>query len=223
MDDPLHPTPQAQRLENLAARHETRVLNPAYSLLVRRLRLVLPLLAVMIVAAVFTWGLLDRNTVIEKTDPKDTMDKAQNELLAAHFESVDEEGRPFLITARKAAQGKPEDGQDQKMIYLDDPEGQYSISEEETLKIAAPKGAYHQQKQTLVLAGGVRFQSSGGYALETNTVEADIKEGTASSDSPLTGEGPSGSLSAQGFTADNKRGTLVLLGPARMILKPEAL
>lgn len=213
----------APRLENLIASGQTRILNPAYSRVVRRLRLALPLAAVALVMAVFTWGLLDEGTVVADKDSNDTMQDARNELVSARFESVDEEGRPYEVTARRAVQGKREEGQDEKMIYLTDPRGIFALAEDEALEISAPYGAYHQQKETLSLTGGVLFGSKSGYKLRTQSIEADMKAGTARSGTQLSGSGPSGSIEAQGFAADNKRGMLVLKGPARLTIKPEAL
>lgn len=210
------------RLENLVADGQRRELNPAYSRLVRRLRLILPLAAVVLVMSVFTWIILERDTVVEK-NPDNSMQQARNELVSARFESVDEEGRPYEVTAQRAVQGKPEDGQDEKMIYLTAPRGKFTVATDEAFEISAPEGAYHQQKETLSLTGGVSFGSQSGYALRTQAIEADLKAGTARSGTRLTGNGPSGSVEAQGFSADNKRGMLVLKGPARVIIKPEAL
>lgn len=215
--------PRQDRLENLVVGEGARVLNPAYSRMVRWLRLVLPLFAVAIVVMLFTWIMLDRNTVVEQSGDGDSMNKARNELMAARFESRDSSGNPYTVTADRAFQGKAALGQDEKMIYLDLPSGTLSMEDGKTISVKAAEGRYHQQEENLMLDGGVSLTTSDGYTMETARVFIEMKDSTAKSNTPLRGEGPGGSVEALGFLADNEKGRVILKGPAKLILKPEAL
>lgn len=214
---------QQERLENLVVGAEERVLNPAYSKVVRKLRLILPLVAVAIVVMLFTWTILDDTAEISE-NPKDKgAEQTRNELLEARFESRDEAGRPYTITAARALQGKPELGQDEKTIYLDKPSGQMALEQGQTLGLTAQEGTYDQDAGALDLQGGVALNTTDGYEMRTDKVMISLNDSTARSDTPLEGKGPAGSVEAKGFSADNEKGLLVLKGPARLIIKPEAL
>ncbi|MCD8496900.1 MAG: LPS export ABC transporter periplasmic protein LptC [Alphaproteobacteria bacterium] len=196
------------RLDNLVVGEGVRVLNPAYSKLVRWLRLVLPLVAVIIVVMLFTWSMLDRNTVVaEKSDDGD-MNQASNELVSARFESRDSSGRPYVITAERAVQGRPEQGQDDKTIYLDGPHGEMTLESGEKIEVKAANGAYQQEREELNLNGGVHFGTTDGYRANTEEVFVHLKNSQAQSSSVLEGEGPAGSVRAQGFPPTMKKADL---------------
>ncbi|MCD8562841.1 MAG: LPS export ABC transporter periplasmic protein LptC [Alphaproteobacteria bacterium] len=214
---------ERERLENLVVGAEERVLNPAYSKLVRKLRLILPLVAVAIVVMLFTWTLLDDTAQIAETPKGKGKDQTQNELLEARFESRDTSGRPYVITAARAVQGKPEQGQNEKTIYLDKPTGQMTLEEGRTLDLTALQGTYDQDNGALDLMGGVDLHTTDGYEMHTEKVLVSLNDSRAQSDTPINGKGPTGSVEAKGFSADNEKGLLVLKGPARLIIKPEAL
>lgn len=216
--------PRQERLENLVVGAEARVLNPAYSRMVRWLRLLLPLVAVAIIVTLFTWTLLDDNQQIAEK-PKDRgMEDAENELVSPKFESRDLKGNPFTVTALHAVQGKPEQGQDDKTIYLEKPTGEMTLIERnQKLSITALHGAYDQARQTLDLEGGVTLNTENGYEMRTEKVFISLKDSQANSKTALRGSGPAGTLEAAGFTADNEKGKLVLKGPARLVIKPEVL
>lgn len=212
-----------ERLENLVVGAEERILNPAYSKVVRWLRLVLPLVAVAIVVMLFTWTLLDDTTQVAEKPKGKGMDQTQNELLEARFESRDSSDRPYVITAARAVQGKPERGQDEKTIYLEKPTGHMTMEEGRTLNLTARQGTYDQDNASLDLAGGVDLNTTDGYEMHTEKVFISLNDSRAQSDTALNGQGPAGMVEAAGFSADNEKGLLVLKGPARLIIKPEAL
>jgi lipopolysaccharide export system protein LptC len=215
--------PRQDRFENLVVGADARVLNPAYSKIVRWLRLVLPLVAVAIVVMLFTWTLLDESTQIAEKPKGKGMDQAENELVAAKFESRDSNGNPFTLTAARALQGQPKEGQDEKIIYLEKPSGEMLLEQGRTITLSAVQGEYDQGRQALRLEGGVRLSTGDGYEVDTDKVLVNIKDSRADSSAPVTGHGPAGTIEALGFSADNEQGRLILKGPARLVIKPEAL
>lgn len=214
---------EPKRLENLVVNEGVRVLNPAYTKLVRWLRLLLPMGAVVIVVMLFSWVLFDKDNVVSDKSGEAGMDQARNELVEARFESRDSSGRPYTITALKAVQGKRELGQDEKMIYLDTPTGTMTLEDGRIIEVKSKEGTYHQTKEELGLNGGITLTSTDGYALKTKTIFVSMKDGIAKSNTPLQGLGPSGSVEARGFEANNETGHFILKGPAKLVIKPEAL
>lgn len=212
-----------KRLENLVVKEGVRALNPAYTKLVRWLRLLLPLVAMAIVLALFSWTFFDKDTVVADKSDEERVKEARNELVAPRFESRDSSGRPYSVTAKRATQGKRENGQDEKMIYLEDPSGEMIFDEKRTFSVTAKTGSYHQALEELTLENDVLLTSTDGYMFRTKSVFVSTKKGQARSSSPLQGKGPSGSIEARGFEADNTAGRIVLKGPAKLVIIPEAL
>lgn len=213
---------EAEKLSRLSAGEERRSFNTRHSTLVRWLRLILPMIAIAITAAVFTWiGLDEGQVVLEQTMPEE--EKAtRNELLNPHFESRDEKNQPYSITALKAVQ----DEQDEKLVHLENPAGEMILNSGDFLKISADSGRYHQENETLGLNDNVTLNytpESGLYVISTAAVHINLKTSEAVSENPVQGNGPLGRIEAQGFRATMESGRLIFNGPAKLTINREAL
>ena len=70
--------------------------------------------------------------------------------------------------------------------------------------VSAPAGRYFLDEDRLEVAGPVKLRSDGGYTLDAETVQVDLKRRTVKTDDPVTGQLPMGS-----FRADRMNGDLV--------------
>lgn len=189
--------------------------NPGYSLLIRRLRLVLPLAALAIAAVVFTWGSMSETRIIpaiEDTALPKILGK--NELLNPRFESTDEKNQPYTITAERAVQGEANDN----LIILEKPVGDMLLSSGNRVALKADNGAFRQDTQRLFLRGHVRMLHDAGYEMETAQLQVDLAKSTAWSEDPVSGRGPAGTLEATGLQASTPDGHLIFNGPAKLVL-----
>ncbi len=189
--------------------------NPRYSKFVRRMRLILPLIALGIVAIIFTWGNMSEESFVSTKDPANAPKSiGKNELLNPRFESIDEKGQPFTITAKRALQGKENDN----LVILEEPVGDMMLEGGSWIAIESDQGAFRQDNQRLLMRGNVRLFHDQGYQMSMEQLNIDMKGNTAWSETPVYGQGPEGTLSAQGLNADSNKEILIFTGPATLVL-----
>jgi lipopolysaccharide export system protein LptC len=68
------------------------------------------------------------------------------------------------------------------------------------------------------LANNVSLFQDKGYEMQTTEATIRLKDGSASSRTPVQSQGPFGQLQAQGFELTNKGDNVVFLGPATLVL-----
>lgn len=206
------------RLERLSRYRGDRAIggSESYSALIRRMRIILPLVAMAIIAALMAWPSMDNKISVLKEEQAASLQTIRkNELTNPKFESIDEKSQPYSLTAKRAVQ----DEQDEQILHLEQPEGELALNSGEKVGLKADKGLYLQAASQLKLNDDVRLLHSEGYEMGMTHLDLDLKAGTAQTDSDISGKGPAGSLEAKGLNADNANGLLVFHGPARLILK----
>jgi lipopolysaccharide export system protein LptC len=206
------------RLERLSRYRSERSGNSSesYSALIRRMRIILPLFAMAIIAALMAWPSMDNKISVLKEEQTASLQTIRkNELTGPKFESVDEKSQPYTLTALRAVQ----DEQNEEIMHLEQPEGKLALNSGEQVGLKADKGIYYQVPSQLKLNENVRLLHSEGYEMSMTHLDIDMKAGTAETDSNIEGNGPAGTLKAQGMNADNNAGILVFHGPAKLTLK----
>ena len=192
-----------------------KIYNQSYSKFVRWMRLVLPLMALVIVAMLFTWtGMEEEIAIPLQQQAAQQKDIGKNELLNPRFESTDENKQPYTVTAKRAIQSE----EDEKLVILERPVADMLLNTGNWIAVEADKGAYHQETQKLFLEGHVRLFHDEGYQMETAKLHVDVAKNLAWSDNDVYGQGPAGTLEAKGLKADNETGRVVFVGPARLVL-----
>ncbi len=206
----------SQRLNRLSAHaQKERGFNFRYSLFIRRMRVVLPLAALCIIAILFSWNMLKQDAIIpQKPETKDGQDVTKNELLDPRFDSVDQKNQPYSITAEKAVQAE----NDNQMILLEKPLADLTLNNGNWIAVEAQQGAYNQETQRLLLKGDVNLYHDTGYNLKMAELDVDVDQEKAWTETIVQGQGPMGLLDAKGMQADSKAGTLVFKGPAKLVL-----
>lgn len=209
-------------LENLQLRSRTTGRKAAArSRLVRRLRIALPVLALVLIATFF---FNTRNQGVDEAflEEFQTLTAATDELRMANprFTGVDDKGRPFLITANAAMQ-MPED---QDIVELDSPRAVQGDADE-TSVVTADKGVYQRELNILQLTEDVMLEHEIGnevYVLRSPAATVDIKGETVSSNAGVGGAGPGGrALKADTMTAYNAENRIVFEGNVSMRIYPD--
>lgn len=202
-----------------------RAYNPAYSRIIRRVRLILPILALIIVGVIFTWGNMNDTRVMPVQNQNQNQNQGQgqgqtqaditkNELTSPRFESRDEKAQPYTITADRATQSRDQDD----LIELENPVGDILLNDGHWLALKAQSGRFSQDSQHLDLTGNVQIFHDAGYQMNTEKLFIDLKANHATSDAMIEGHGPAGTLKATGLKADRTAQTLRFFGPARLTL-----
>jgi hypothetical protein len=85
--------------------------------------------------------------------------------------------------------------------------------------VTAATAMYQSQAQLLDLFGDVNLVHENGTRFVTNTAHVDVAADTALGDDPVTGHGPSGDITAQGFRVVDRGNTIVFTGKSNLLLK----
>jgi lipopolysaccharide export system protein LptC len=133
-------------------------------------------------------------------------------LTQPRYSGVDQEGRPFTITASMARQVG------QERTNLTDPKGDITLGADSWLMVQASQGVYMQRTSELDLSGNVTLYRDDGTTLQTDTAVVDLHAGAASSGDKVHVEGPFGTLDAQGFTVLDRGAVVQFAGPGRLVL-----
>lgn len=215
---------KASRLANLDANRGQTAdnINRGYSRFIRKVQIALPVLALLLIALIFGTNIYEGDKIVpleqEEVRPQIRQDIGKNELINPQFESMDEKGQPFKITADKATQ----DSSDQNSnMLLENPSGKMDLKSGENVTLSANAGNYKQLDQYLDLNENVILTHSGGYKLTTNTLHIDLASNKAWSNEAVRVTGPEGEINANGLEASSNNETLIFKGPAKMLLTLE--
>lgn len=201
------------RLLNLGRRKRARV-NRSYSVYVRSLRLLLPIIALTIVSVVLIWPNMDETVTPMKREEVIPETAGRNELINPRFESANKDMRPYTITADRAVQSV----ENQDMVMLEKPAATIALDEQSNMAAKAERGTYQQEKETLLLEGQVTVSHSNGYVLKSERLNVSMPERRAWTDLPIEVDGPEGHIEAKSMNTDNANGVLTFHGPAKMTL-----
>ena len=219
-DKPLSQTPpqaiQQERLERLSrhAGNTTAQYSASYSKFVRMARLMLPIVALVIIAVLFAWPNMKTQNIPAVESSEEQRLSGRKELLNPVFQSVDQKSQPYKVIAKRAIQGAT----NENLIVLEEPTGHVILNSGERLDIQSTNGAYRQDAQRLFLEDQVELLYSGEYKLETSELDIDMKESQAWSEKDVTVTGPMGVLVAKGVEARNAEGLLLFFGPVKLTL-----
>lgn len=216
------PNESGERLATLRMRTRlTGTQAAARSTMIRRLRLILPLLALLLVAAFFITAREEASDDVFLNDFAD-VEAVPTDLQMANpeFTGVDDQGNPFNITATSAVR-RPEEKQS---VDLVDPRA-VTRRGDRPVVIFAHRGAFAEDTNMLSLSSGVTLeQEIGGrnYVLRTPAATVAMETETVQSEAGVEGEGPGGArLKADRLDADSGAGRVRFEGNVSMRLYPK--
>jgi lipopolysaccharide export system protein LptC len=192
----------------------------AYSLFVGVLKVVLPAFAAALVLLVVVWQQL-----VPETDrfrigiSRISLDQAENlSMMNARYDGVDEQNRPFSVTADLATQ----ENADADIVDLALPKADITLEDGTWLVITAKTGRYRREAETVELNDDVVLFHDQGFEVRTDAATIFLREGAARGSAPVHGQGPSGMLASEGFHLIDRGKRIIFTGKSRMVLYPEA-
>lgn len=189
-----------------------------YTRFVAWMKLVLPIIATAVIALVVIWPHLE-------TEPESfrlglsnisVHGKSGQQVVNARFTGNDSENRPFTVTADSALQ--PVGGGDS--FELEFPKMDISMANGSWVALSANSGTFNKAAEILVLTGGVNLFHDSGYEFQTRAAEFDLGSGTARGSQPVAGQGPFGTINAEGFKVLDHGRRIIFTGKAKLIVYP---
>lgn len=219
-DPPFEPPaapPAAATVRQVRARSATG----RYSRFVSLMKMALPAAAVLLAVLVVLWPQMQKATTdllsLGFSDLRGPAGQTQR-LINPRYHGVDGGNKPFTITADLAEETESGSG----AVRLTNPKADMTLDDGAWIMVGARRGLYHQDSTVMDLSGGVDVFHDSGYELHTDAATVNPRQGTASSTTPVAGQGPLGTLAAEGFTYDRAAGRLVFTGRAHLTIRPGA-
>lgn len=191
-----------------------------YSRVIKRVQIVLPILALGILLVTLNWNRFQEDAITPMQERAEEMvqpDVGKNELLNPRFESVDDKNQPYMVTAQRAVQAKD----DEDLVTLEKPSGEIRLNSGNVVSIRSETGTYKQEAQQLFLQDKVQLFYDDAYEMNTQELYVDMQASKAWSDVDVSAKGPEGTLEAKGLKGSTLDDTLIFTGPAKLVLLVE--
>ncbi len=191
-----------------------------YSRFVTWMKLILPAVAVLLVVLIMAWPQL------QSKDNRFRIGFSSLKLNAAGDPSMvnprylgsDKSKQTYSITADLAKNLLSGDA----AIELEMPKADIALEDGTWLVLTAESGVYGRNQGKLDLVGAVNLFHDSGYEFRTAKASVDLKKGIAVSTMPVEGQGPFGTLKAQGFRLEKNSKVIYFTGKSSLTLYPGA-
>ena len=136
-------------------------------------------------------------------------------MLNPRYAGVDRYNRPYVVTSAVGRQASNRDD----LMSLERPRAEMTMHNGALVVVTAATAMYQSQAQLLDLFGDVNLVRDDGTRFVTNTAHVDVAADSAVGNDPVSGHGPSGDITAQGFRVLNKGGTIIFTEKSTLLLK----
>jgi lipopolysaccharide export system protein LptC len=191
-----------------------------YSRFVGRAKVILPSVAGALIVAVAMWPYLPLS--LEKLKPfflkLDIAQLRDQKMINPRYTGVDKDRRPFTVTADAGRQNSSDANGDDNLVALDGPKADILTKEGAWVVVTGDTGIYQAQTHFLDLFGHVTLFHDKGYEFKTSSARVDLDTSTAEGHEPITGDGPSGTVSGEGFRVLQKGDIVIFTGKNHLVL-----
>ena len=136
-------------------------------------------------------------------------------MLNPRYAGVDHFNRPFVVTSAIGRQVPNRDD----LMSLESPRAEMILHSGASVVVTAATAIYQSQAQLLDLFGDVILVHENGTRFVTKAARVDAAADTAEGNDPVSGHGPSGDITAQGFRVSDKGNTILFTGRSNLRLK----
>lgn len=181
------------------------------------LKLMLPAVALSIVTLVLAWPQImpDEKRFRLSSAARIAPEEADNlRMLNARFVGVDEERRPYVVTASSATQASTL----AREVDLTEPKADMVMNDGAWVALSSATGVYHRDKRTMDLDGDVSIFHDSGAEFHTTRAQVDLATSAAAGDEPIQGQAPAGTIVAEGFRIYDRGAVILFTGKAKVIL-----
>jgi len=181
-------------------------------LLITTTKFILPVFALALLATIALWPEFDRETNAARVALRRLTGIDGAEVIDARYRGVDDQGRPYTLTATTARQDGPE------KITLTMPVGDMTLQNGTWVTMKSQLGEFIQHTNLLDMWKDVVLYRDDGTTMYTQSMSMDLKNGAGAGSQPVHAEGPFGTLDAQGFALVDKGAVIQFVGPAKLVL-----
>jgi lipopolysaccharide export system protein LptC len=176
-------------------------------------KFVLPAAAVLLLASIAMWPELDRATEKARFVMRGLGAAVEGARITnAHYNGIDERGRPYTVTATTAIQ------HDEERVDLTVPNADMTLENGTWINVRSKQGVYMRKAGQLDLSDNVVLYRDDGTTMTTQSATVEMKAGAASGAQQTHVEGPFGTLDATGFITLDKGAAIQFSGPVRVEL-----
>ncbi len=193
----------------------------AYSSVVGILKYLLPAIAVGLVLLVIAWPRVNpvKQSATVGISDLQTEEPSNSTMLNARFDGIDDDGRPYRVTADTATQ-RPDD---ERLVDLENPSGDILTKDDTWIAVTSLSGLYNKEEEVLDLEDGVTLFHDQGYEMRTETAKIFMGEGRVVGRDPVDAQGPSGNIVSEGIEIEDNGAVVRFTGRAHMEIAAEAL
>jgi len=210
MDDPLT-TNKKTSLSFLQPRETARAVKArGAGRMVGRLRFILPVLALLIIAGLIVWPMVNPDKLVS-TALKNAPDLVIKDL---NYTGFDSKNQPYSVSAAKATRASGENN----LFDLEKPQGEITLEGGAWVAIKAQYGRLDQDAHQLWLGGDVQLFHDNGTQFTTDEVQADLTDRYAWGEKPVLIQGAFGEIRGAGFRLLDSGTVMIIKGPAKALL-----
>lgn len=196
----------------------SRVSSPHYSRFVAMMKLLLPSMAVVLIALVVVWPRLvsvDERFRLGFSSMSASAVESLTMVNARYF-GTDKDNQPFTVTADLATEAA--DGS--HALDLEAPKADITLKDGTWMVLGSNTGLYSHDTNLLDLHGDVNMFHDKGYEFHMPAVRVDLKAGRAVSKDPVRGQGPFGEVVADGLLITSNGKVIEFTGKTKLVLRP---
>ena len=185
----------------------------ARSRLIHFLRRALPAAIIAILVLLVGW-IAVRGVLIRLSDLRSAAGGLIH-MTNAHFYGRDGQGQAYVLGANEASR----DDFDPQRIWLTAPLLALDAGDPHERHISADHGVYRSDTHILNLTGHVSLRDPTGDNLTTDSAIVDTAHGSIFGQGRVTGNGPTGTITAQGFSVFDQGQRVVFRGEVHSVVK----
>lgn len=191
-----------------------------YSGFVRAMKIVLPAIALLLIVLIVAWPHLNVTDARFRIGFADMTIRVAEDpaMLNPRYVGSDRDDQPYSITADIARKLAENAGN----IELDAPKADILLKDNTWLVLSSNRGVYKREDEALDLLGSVILYHDSGYEFLTERAKIDLEKSAAEGQDPIRGQGPFGTIEAEGFRLVDRGKTIFFTGKSKLKVYPGA-
>lgn len=188
------------------------------SRMIGRLKYSLPGIALVALVVLIAWPQAQK--WIYKQEPPlvqtaTLVQQTNNTATRPEYKSTDNKNQPYTVTADHGVETSLEE------VDLTHPKMVMNLKSGDVVTLTSNSGTLNKATNKIHLVENVTLTHSQGYAFQTAEAWINCNEGSAFSNTPIRGNGPTGAIEAKGFRLTEQGAKVSFIGGAQLLIMSE--